>query len=80
MDNCCTHWISGWWNSCCCQHDKDYYKSGLSRKESDNKLRECVIAKAKYKLFGIIVGYWMYAGVRLGGRWRYERKQRSRDG
>ena len=73
--SCCTFWISGWWEECCCKHDFNYYKSGLSRKESDIRLRECVISKSKYKLFGLVIAYCMYAGVRIGGHWRYERKQ-----
>ena len=38
MKNCCTYWFKGSWNDSCCQHDKDYYQSGLSRKTSDTKL------------------------------------------
>ena len=38
MKNCCTYWFKGWWNEFCCRHDKDYYESGRSRKNSDARL------------------------------------------
>ena len=79
MKNCCTYWFKGWWNACCCQHDKNYYKSGLSRRESDDRLFDCVYTSLGDNLFGKIISFpvavVMWVGVRLGGRSRYERKQ-----
>jgi len=74
----CTGWFEGIWASCCKQHDKNYYLSGVSRKACDTALRLCVIGKFKhtrYPFFGYVVGYTMYAGVRIFGGPRYKKKQ-----
>ena len=96
--NYCTYWFKGWWNECCCTHDKDYYKSGLSRKDSDFKLFKCVLFSLALRftfiknfLFLVLVVFMatvislpvaviMWLGVRIGGHWRYKRKQGNRDG
>ena len=59
---------------CCYQHDLNYWKKPISRKEADVMLRQCVYTKyclaGKYKT-GMWVAYLMYYFLRAFGwlRW-----------
>ena len=83
-DNCCTYWLKGWWNDSCCQHDKNYYSSIMSRLQADNALFKSVVTSLDHKtrlfrVFSLPIATIMWIGVRIGGRWRYIRKQSGAD-
>ncbi len=64
------------WRGCCVEHDKEYWEGGTwtDRRNADLALAKCV-GERGYP----IIGWLMYAGVRLGGcplwpfswRWGY---------
>jgi hypothetical protein len=62
------------WEGCCVVHDRAYWAGGTraARRETDRKLRACVIAKAReYALIGqcliVVLAWLMWAAVRVGG-------------
>jgi len=90
--DCCTFWFEGWWSKECCEHDKIYTRSGVSRKKGDyllyigvlNNLSERVPKDKWYTSSLRYISYIpsfpiasvMWIGVRVGGKNRYERKQK----
>lgn len=69
MKNNCTLFPEGNWSNCCKQHDEDYSEgSGVSRKDADKKLRECIKEGDRAYIVPLV-----YAGVRLFGWLRYKR-------
>lgn len=70
----CSFFPDGNYESCCDAHDAAYQEQRVSRLEADQRLYDCVEARAGRFVAGV-----MYAGVRLFGwiRWnRLRRKQR----
>ena len=69
--NSCTLFPDLSWKNCCKQHDVDYERQVVSRKEADKKLFICVKSKCK------IVAPIMYIGVRVFG-WYFWNKAKEK--
>lgn len=55
---------------CCYCHDVHYWKKDITRKEADEKVRECMIykfTKKKLKWFGFPFAWLCYGVLRIGG-------------
>ena len=66
-DNC-TWFPDGNYADCCVAHDRDYYFGGSlkQRRESDKRLKQCVMSKGKGWKRKLLANA-MFFGVRIGG-------------
>ena len=72
FNKCCTYWIGGTWEHCCCKHDKCYDKAFIKRLLCDIKFKNCVKISS---WLGKILATPMYQMVRKFGEKRYNQKQ-----
>lgn len=72
----CTLWPEGWWAHCCAAHDAAY-AAQVARDVADKALLQCVVASATSSpalaVVSAVVGTVMYVGVRLAGRFFYNK-------
>lgn len=71
----CTLWPEGWWAHCCAAHDAAY-AAQVARSAADKALLQCVAASTSSPALAVVsavVGVAMYVGVRLGGRFFYDK-------
>lgn len=76
MMDYCTLFPEGWWAHCCAAHDAAY-AAQVARDVADMDLLRCVAASATSSpalaVVSAIIGTVMYVGVRLAGRWFYDK-------
>lgn len=72
----CTLFPEGWWAHCCAAHDAAY-AAQAARSVADKALLQCVAASATSSpalaVVSAAVGVVMYVGVRLAGRFFYDK-------
>lgn len=71
----CTLFPDGWWSHCCAAHDAAY-TAQIARDAADQALLVCVTSSTSTPALAAVsaaIGVVMYLGVRLGGRFFYDK-------